>query len=783
MNLWSSEQLLVTVSGPEGRREFVVPRPFARIGSHPDSEVVLTGPGVAKRALYVHATDEGLFCLDLDVEDAVLEKRGRWLERHDTVHVGPYLLSARLASGAPLAVPQPPSPVAWGSAGVPLPVMNVHCQRLLKDKRRFRARLNLVGRRPQCALQLRSSQVSSFHCALFWDQRRLWCVDLLSSNGTQLNGAKIDFCEVRLSDRIDVGEFTLVYYRWSPRRSMQPGWQPGSDVHEGDHDSSEIDGSSPVLDAASPPSAAAADLALFTELADSDGSDVALDADERAATEMLPPVKRPPVAAPPPPRDLEGERRQEEQRQELLQELAQLKQERQQLQAQQAELQQRLADQAQEFESQTARHASELNGHSLQLANLQSELSAAAASAGQWQTKIKTLTDEKAAAEQSLAQRVAEVVQLAAAKAAADALATAPRAPVVSTEDVQIRERLAAEVAQLTAERDDLQRQWSESSQRFAAQIAQLNAETDRLSQEQAAALTAQDRWQTERGQLESQLGDKSRQATDLQTQLAAAKAALALRQTELQSLAQQKDSHARQAEAQLARLGQERQDLQTQWTAASQQLATQAERTREQGARLAEVRGSFDAARQEWQSERQSLTTQLAQRGQQLAHVQAELAAAQAQIAQQQIDIESLVNAPAPAASPPQAAVANVAEPLAEIEPAVSESVGDEEWPADELSFDEAAPEPVAAVAPPAEANMAEPATEPDALPVFTRSDSPAGRRNKAQRHEITTFVGDRLIEMDTTQRQKSLVLWASVAAGALALSVLILGVWYFIR
>jgi predicted nucleic acid-binding Zn-ribbon protein len=782
MNLWSSEQLLVTVSGPEGRREFVVPRPFARIGSHPDSEVVLTG--IAKRALYVHASRDGLFCLDLDVEDAVLEKRGRWLERHDTVHVGPYLLSVRLVSGVPPAVPPPPSPVAWGSAGVPLPVMNVHCQRLLKDKRRFRARLNLVGRRPQCALQLRSSQVSSFHCALFWDQRRLWCVDLLSSNGTQLNGAKIDFCEVRLSDRIDVGEFTLVYYRWSPRRSMQPGWQPATDVQDHDQESSEIDGSSPVLDAASPPSAAAADLALFTELADSEGSDVALDAEERAATEMLPPVKRPPVAAPPPPRDLQAERRQEEQRQELLQELAQLKQERQQLQAQQTELQRRLADQAQEFEAQTARHAGELNERSQQLANLQTELSTAAASAAQWQTKIKTLTDEKAAAEQSLAQREAEVVQLAAAKAAAEALAAEPRAPAVSPEDVQVRELLAAEVGQLTQERDDLQRQWSESSQRFAAQIAQLNAETDRLAQEQAAAQTAQDQWQTERGQLESQLGDKSRQLADLQTQLAAATAALALRQTELQSLAQQKESHARQAEAQLARLGLERQDLQTQWTAASQQLATQTERTREQAARLAEVRGSFDAARQEWQAERQSLTAQLAQRGQQLAQLQAELATAQALIAQQQCDIESLVNAPAPASSPPRAIAANVSEPLAMIESAVPETAGDDEWPAEELNFDEAIPEPVVAAAPPTETNAAaDTATEPDALPVFTRSEPPAGRRNKAQRHEITTFVGDRLIEMDTSQRRKSLVLWASVAAGALALSVLILGVWYFIR
>ena len=95
MSLWSSEQLLVTVSGPEGRREIVVPRPFARIGTHPESEIVLSAPGVAKRSHYVHATREGLFCLDLDVEDSVPEKRGRWLDGHDALQIGPYLLTFR----------------------------------------------------------------------------------------------------------------------------------------------------------------------------------------------------------------------------------------------------------------------------------------------------------------------------------------------------------------------------------------------------------------------------------------------------------------------------------------------------------------------------------------------------------------------------------------------------------------------------------------------------------------------------------------------------------------
>jgi hypothetical protein len=301
MNLWLDDQLVVTLDGPEGRREVVVPRPFARVGGHPDSEIALPGPGVAKRALYLHATTQGVFCLDLDVEDAVVEKRGRWLAATDTVHVGQHSLSVRLASDSPASQPPPPSPVAWGSATAPLPVLNVHCQRILKDKRRFRARLNLVGRRPQCALQLRGNRVSSFHCALFWDQRRLWCVDLLSSNGTQLNGEKLDCSEVLLNDRLDVGEFSLIYYRWSPRRSMQPGWRP-ADTHAADHESGEVDEAAPALDAASPPSAAAADLALAEDLDDEGASDEVLRHNDLSATRVPPPGQQPPFGPPSPPR-------------------------------------------------------------------------------------------------------------------------------------------------------------------------------------------------------------------------------------------------------------------------------------------------------------------------------------------------------------------------------------------------------------------------------------------------------------------------------------------------
>jgi hypothetical protein len=242
MNAWCDEQLVVTVEGPPGTREIHVPKPYARIGWHPDSEIVLQGAHVAKRALYLHATPEGVFALNLDREEAPLDHHGRWVGSQEVLALGDFRLRVRLASGDRETVPDS-DPVRWGSASPPLPVVRIFCGPLLKDKRRFRARLNVLGRRPQCALQLRGQRVSSFHAALFWDQRRLWCIDLLSGNGTFLNGNSIECAEVALGDRLEIGEFSLVYYRWSPRRSMVPGWQPPPaepSAHDSDAEAQEV---------------------------------------------------------------------------------------------------------------------------------------------------------------------------------------------------------------------------------------------------------------------------------------------------------------------------------------------------------------------------------------------------------------------------------------------------------------------------------------------------------------------------------------------------------------
>ena len=819
MNLWTHEQLAVTVGGPSGVRELLIDKPFARVGSHPNSEVVLDDPGVAKRALYLHATSDGVFCLDLDIEDSVAQKRGRWMLPHDVVQLGPYSLSVRLASGAAAADHPPASPVAWGSAGLPLPVINVHCQRLLKDKRRFRARLNVVGRRPQCALQLRGARVSSFHCLLFWDQRRLWAVDLLSSNGTQLNGEKFDCGEIQLNDRLDVGEFTLVYYRWSPRRSMQPGWLPEHDAAHDEHEA-EAHGSAPLLDAASPPSGIEADLALATHLAEEDGSDIVRDAAAPAARQSAD--------------DRQAQQDYERLREELVQELARLADEREQLRSQAAavdeererwnadreeheaaqgewynqrlalelqasdlaaqvqrlqtelaaarlereslagqlaaqasrlaqergeleariaELAQRLADQATQAQSEAARLVRERMAAEAAKGELQAERESLAAQLDESARQIQRLKAELTAANDSAGERQAAIEELVQQRDAALAQAAAPRPVMVSPEQEAIRQHLAADVARLTQERDELHAQWTQSSERFAQQIAQLTVQVSGHAEERDAAAMAHDQWQRERQRLNDQLAERGQQLAASRAELSAAAADLAQRQADLNAAVQQKD-------AQIARLNQDRRDLQTQWTAATQQLAVQVERSQEQASRLAELRRSMETERAAWHAERDSQAQQLAERAAQLAersaqleHAKQSLAATRADLARRDAELDQTC-----AASQSETVMVSMTPAPADAE---------DDSPAWAEARNAAPPE----------------AAGGETLPVVARTELPGGRRSKAQKHEIAAFVGDRLIDLEQNQRRRSLILWASVAAGTVVLSALIFGGWYFLQ
>jgi pSer/pThr/pTyr-binding forkhead associated (FHA) protein len=223
---WCTESLVVTVQGPQGRSTTIVDKPFARIGSHPRSEIFLKGTGIDARCLYLHATSEGVFCVRLLPTQRIPAGSGTWLRPDDVLQVGPYQISVTLQRASTQSLPRV-ALTAWGSAAPPLPVCEIFLDGKIRDKRRFRARLNLVGRRREHALQLQGQQVSSCHCALFWESGKLWSIDLLSSNGTLWQDEPIDCVLLEMGQALQIGEFSLLLKRLS-RATLRPSaWRTG----------------------------------------------------------------------------------------------------------------------------------------------------------------------------------------------------------------------------------------------------------------------------------------------------------------------------------------------------------------------------------------------------------------------------------------------------------------------------------------------------------------------------------------------------------------------------
>ena len=214
---WTSRRLLVTVEGPQGRSAVPLARPFARIGRQSGSDIVLDSPWVSKRSVYLHATDAGVFCIYMQPEETSSQRMGYWLGADEPLLVGPYRISAVLEGDAPGPAPAFTPLDEWGCAAPPYPVFQVYSAGKLRDKRKFLAQLNLIGRRHECALQIKGQHVSAFHGCLYWHQARLWYIDLASSNGSSVNGTAVDVAELHVGDRLETGEFTLLFQRLSQR--------------------------------------------------------------------------------------------------------------------------------------------------------------------------------------------------------------------------------------------------------------------------------------------------------------------------------------------------------------------------------------------------------------------------------------------------------------------------------------------------------------------------------------------------------------------------------------
>lgn len=189
---WCRGDLTAILESPHGRQETTFSRPYVLIGSSESADVRLTGPGMPRRLLYIHADAAGLFAVPL-VESSQFQPLPQgWLLDRVPLRLGPYRVTLHWQPEGGISANRRESDLCRRGS---LPGLGweveVRCDKQALAIIHIRRRLTLIGRRKPCAVQFAHPTVSACHCMVIAEADRLWIADLGSANGTLLNGEAV----------------------------------------------------------------------------------------------------------------------------------------------------------------------------------------------------------------------------------------------------------------------------------------------------------------------------------------------------------------------------------------------------------------------------------------------------------------------------------------------------------------------------------------------------------------------------------------------------------------
>lgn len=211
---WCRGDLTAILESPHGRQEIALSRPCVLIGASESADVRLTGPGIPRRLLYVHAAETGLFAVPL-VEPSQFHPlpQGRLLNRVP-LQLGPYRVTLHWRPETGLREdPRESDLCRRGSLPGPGWEVEVRCDDQALALIHIRRQLTLIGRRKPCAVQFAHPTVSACHCVVIAETERLWAVDLGSANGTRLDGEAVTAAGWPEHVPLSIGRLNLI-----PRR-------------------------------------------------------------------------------------------------------------------------------------------------------------------------------------------------------------------------------------------------------------------------------------------------------------------------------------------------------------------------------------------------------------------------------------------------------------------------------------------------------------------------------------------------------------------------------------
>ncbi len=230
-HFWCDLGLHLRIEGPEGSREVKTDQPFARIGGHKDSEVVLEGERVRRRHLILIAFTNGIYCIDLIASAKNGKQTGSWLDSEIPLKVGAFVIHAHAVTPQGEQISVRPQNTENFRLTLELDPPRLEVVRRGEPVGRFllRKQFTCFGRSPGNRIWVRSQYLSQFHLLFVRDETGLWLIDLLSANKPIVNGHPQEFGPLHgPSARILVG--TLMLKLTNLPEAKRPGREKGPEL-------------------------------------------------------------------------------------------------------------------------------------------------------------------------------------------------------------------------------------------------------------------------------------------------------------------------------------------------------------------------------------------------------------------------------------------------------------------------------------------------------------------------------------------------------------------------
>jgi pSer/pThr/pTyr-binding forkhead associated (FHA) protein len=195
-----------------------VEHPFVLLGRDRRNDLCLAERGVSLRHAYLQVIRGNLFFVDLGSRTGV-SRDGRlrpfgWLVPGQTLRIQSFAVRLLQPVGGKSPAPDPPSrnPLDKRPPDAPLtPAVTVEI--LGGPSHRVRWRINrvltLVGAGSACKVRLRDPRVSRYHCSLLHTAAGVWVIDLVSTEGTRINGQSIRWSRLADGDELEIGPYRI----------------------------------------------------------------------------------------------------------------------------------------------------------------------------------------------------------------------------------------------------------------------------------------------------------------------------------------------------------------------------------------------------------------------------------------------------------------------------------------------------------------------------------------------------------------------------------------------